>query len=57
MGCEINKSSVPRDAVKRVEGHALDTFKKLNNRNPTRQESERIIKTVHDEAAKLNKRQ
>lgn len=52
----INKSSVPREVVKKVEQTVLKDFRAMNGRNPTAKEARERIATVHREAEKLNRR-
>ena len=51
----INKSSVSRDVVKRVEAKGMESFKQSKGRNPNAQEKAHIEKMVRDEARKLNR--
>lgn len=52
---ELKKSFVPREAVRKVEERSLQAFSQIMKRNPNAKERDRIISSVHNEAAKLNR--
>ena len=55
LGVELKKSFVPREAVRKVEERSLQAFSQIMKRNPSAKERDRIISSVHNEAAKLNR--
>ena len=52
---ELKKSSVPREVVKSVEKKSLEAFRNVMGRNPNSREADKIVKSVHNEANKLNR--
>jgi hypothetical protein len=52
---ELKRSSVPREAVKKVEEKSLQAFRQVMGRNPNSREAEKITRSVHHEANKLNR--
>jgi hypothetical protein len=51
---ELKRSSVPREAVKKVEEKSLQAFRQVMGRNPNSREAEKIVKSVHEQARRLN---
>ena len=52
----INKSYVPREAVQKVTEKGLETFRKMNGRNPDSKERSNIERSVKEQAERLNRR-